>query len=83
MAACLFADNTALLAGSEKEIQRVVGQFHSMCSRRRLKVNAGKSRIMVFERKEIEMVNYGDRYRVSVPKDGRCEIVLGDKRIEM
>ncbi len=40
VAACLFADDTVLLAGSERKLQRVVDQFHSMCSRRKLRVNA-------------------------------------------
>ncbi len=34
-AACLFADDTVLLAESERELQRVVDQFHSVCSRRK------------------------------------------------
>ncbi len=40
-AACLFVDDTVLLAESERELQRVVDQFHSVCSRRKLRVNAG------------------------------------------
>ncbi len=47
VAACLFADDTVLLAESEIEHQRVVDQFHSVCSRRKLRVNAGKSKMMV------------------------------------
>ena len=31
MAACLFADDTVLLAESERELQRVVDQFDSVC----------------------------------------------------
>ncbi len=58
MAACLFAYDTLLLAESERELQRVVDQFHSVCSRRKLRVNAGKSKGMVFERKEVEVVNF-------------------------
>ncbi len=34
---------------------------------------------MVFERKEVEMVKFGNPYRVSAPVDERCEIVLGGK----
>ncbi len=30
--ACLFADDTVLLAESERELQRVVDQCHSVCS---------------------------------------------------
>ena len=60
VAACLFADDTVLLAESERELQRVVDQFHSVCSRRKLRVNAGKSKVMVFERKEVEVVDFGN-----------------------
>ncbi len=53
MPACLFADDTVLLAESERELQSVVDQFHSVCSRRKLRVNAGKSKVIVFEGKEV------------------------------
>ncbi len=45
--ACVFAGDTVLLAESERELQRVVGQFRRVCSRRKLRVNAGKSKVMV------------------------------------
>ena len=32
-----------LFAESEEELQRVVDEFYSVCTRRKLKVNAGKS----------------------------------------
>ncbi len=43
--ACMFADDIMLLAVNEMELQRVVDQFHSVC-RRKLRVNAGKSKMM-------------------------------------
>ncbi len=36
-----------LLAESEGDLQRVVNVFCSVCKRRKLKVNAGKSKVMV------------------------------------
>ncbi len=30
-------------------VERVVNEFHSICKRRKLKVNAGKSKVMVFD----------------------------------
>ncbi len=45
----LYADDTVLLAESEGMLQRIVDEFHRVCKRRRLKVNAGKSKVMVFE----------------------------------
>ncbi len=79
----LFADDKVLLAESEKELQRVVDQFHSVCSGRKLRVNAGKSNVIVFERREVEVVDFGNSYRVSVPVDERCEIMMGGERMEV
>ncbi len=81
--ACLFTDDTVLVAESERGLQRVVDQFHSVCSRRKLRVNAGKTKVMVFERKDIELVNFGYSYRVSVLVDERCEIVMTGERMEV
>ncbi len=38
---CLFADDTVLLADSEGGSQRVLNEFYSVCTGRKLKVNAG------------------------------------------
>ncbi len=38
---------------------------------------------MAFERKEEEMVNFFNPYRVSPPVYERCEIVMRGKRIEV
>ncbi len=54
MVTCPFADDTVLLAESEGDLQRVVNEFYSVHKRRKLKVNAGKSKVMVFERREVE-----------------------------
>ncbi len=68
---------------SERRLQREVDQFHSVCSRRKPRVNAGKNKVMVFERKEVQVINFGNPYKVSVPVDERCEIVIGGERIEV
>ncbi len=44
VAACLFAVDTVLLGESEMELKRVVEKFHRVCSRTKLRVNAGKSK---------------------------------------
>ncbi len=67
MAVCLFADDTVLLAESERELQRVLDQFYSVCSKRELRINARKSKVIVFERKEVEMVDFRNPYIVSIP----------------
>ncbi len=59
VAACLLVDDTVLLAESESKLQRVVDQFHSVCSRKKLRVNAGKSKVKIFERKEVERLILG------------------------
>ena len=41
----LFADDTALVADSEK-LGRLVSEFGRVCERRKLRVNVGKSKVM-------------------------------------
>ncbi len=50
LVAGLYADDPVLLAASEGLIQRIADEFDSVCKWRQLKVNAGKSKVMVFER---------------------------------
>ena len=40
-----FADDTALVADSEK-LCRLVSEFGRVCERRKLRVNVGKSKVM-------------------------------------
>ncbi|TOF75158.1 hypothetical protein CGJ15_27085, partial [Vibrio parahaemolyticus] len=42
----LFADDSVLLGDSEEKLQRLVDEFGSVCKRRKLKVNTGKSKVM-------------------------------------
>ena len=42
----LFADDTALVADSEKKLCRLLSEFGRVCERRKLRVNAGKSKVM-------------------------------------
>ncbi len=51
--------------------------------RRKLRGNAGKSKVMVFERKEVEVLVFTTPYRVNVPVAESCEIVLGEDRVEV
>ena len=51
----------------------MVDKFHSVCDKRKPRVNAGKSKVMMFERLEIEMVDFRNLYKVSIPVDERCE----------
>ena len=54
----LFADDTALVADSEK-LCRLVSEFGRVCERRKLRVNVGKSKAMRCSR-------YGDGDRMHV-----------------
>ncbi len=58
MVVSLYAENTVLLAKSEGMLQRIVDEFDSVCKRRVLKVNAGKSKVMVFERAREQTINF-------------------------
>ncbi len=80
--AYLFADDTVLLAESEGDLQRVENGFYSVCKRRKLKVNAEKSKVMVFERREEEVINFHTAYRVRLPAIVRCRIKLGSEKME-
>ncbi len=46
----LYADDTVLLAESEGMLQRIVDGLGRVCKRRKLKVNASKSKVMTFGR---------------------------------
>ncbi len=50
LVAGLYGDDTVRLAESEGMLQRIVDESDRVCKRRKLKVNEGKSKVMVFER---------------------------------
>ncbi len=80
---CLFfVDDTALLAECEGDMQRVVNEFFSVCKRRKLKVNDGKRKVMVFERRGEEVINFNTAYRVRLPAVASCGINLGSENTE-
>ena len=64
MVACLSADDL-LFAESEEDFQRMGNEFYSVCMRRKLKVNTGKSKVMAFERTEVEVDDFSTPYRES------------------
>ncbi len=71
-----------LLAESEGALQRVVNEFYSVCKGRKLKVNTGKSKVMVFERREEEVIDFYTAYRVRLPAVARYRIMLGSEEME-
>ncbi len=62
-----------MLAESERNLQRVVNELYSVCKRRKLKVNTGKSKVMVFDRRE-EVIDFNINiaYRVRISAVARC-----------
>ena len=50
--ASLYADDLVLCGESEEELRVMVGRFAKVCRRRGLKVNAGKSKVMVLNGEE-------------------------------
>ncbi len=71
---------TLLLAESKGDLQRVVNKFYSVCKRRKLKVNTGKSMVIVFKRREEEMIDFNIVYRVKMPAVARCRMRLGSNQ---
>ena len=65
--AFLFVDDTVLFAYIEEKIQRVVDEFESVCTKRKLKIKAWKSKVMIYERRELEVFDFNTPYRVNVP----------------
>ena len=64
-----FADDTALVADSEKKLCRLVSEFGRVCERRKLRVNVGKSEVMRCSR-------YGNGDRMHVILNGELFSVL-------
>ncbi len=64
---------TVLLAESERKLQRIVDEFDRVCRRRKLKVNAGKSKVMVFERAAEQAIDLAKSYGVG------SEAMIGDR----
>ena len=48
----MYADDLVLCGESQEDLRVMVGRFFEVCSRRGLKVNAGKSKVMVLNGKE-------------------------------
>ena len=48
----LYADNLVICGESKEDLRAMVEQFAEVCRRRGLKVNAGKSKVMVLNREE-------------------------------
>ncbi len=45
-------------------------------------MNAGKSKVMMFEKREEEVIDFSTAYRVRLPPIVRCRIILGNEEME-
>ncbi len=64
LVAGLYANDTVMLAESEGMLQRIiVDEFARVC-KRKLKMNTGKSKVMVFERAREQTIDFTKPYRV-------------------
>lgn len=76
----IFAVDIVLLAENVVMLQRIVDEFDKVCKRRRLRVNGGKSKLIVFERKRTGYLQSHTRVRAEgTPK---CRIRLREERLE-
>ncbi len=71
-----------LLAERKGVLQMNVDEFDRVCKRRKLKVNAGTSKMMVFERAREQTVNFAKPYRVGSETILGCNIWLGKEKME-
>ncbi len=62
-----------MLAESEGMLQRIVDEFDRIRKKRKLKMNAGKSKVMVFEKAGEQTIDFAKPYRVG------SEAILGCK----
>jgi len=72
----LFLDDTLLLAECEEHLQKLVNKFSTVCVRSKLKVNVGKSKVMVFERRKSEVIEFADQYRMRLESQKQCKIMM-------
>ena len=66
----LYADNLVLYGESEEDLRMMVGQFAEVCRRRGLKVNVGKSKVIVLNGEK------GLKYKVHVDTQGSFGVCL-------
>jgi len=80
----MFADDTILVSDSEQKLQKLLKEFGSVCKRRKLAVNVGKSKVMRIRKNldvnevnislndtRMEAVEYYRYLCVNISNDGR------------
>lgn len=56
-----------ILAGNERELQRAVKHCYNASVWRKLRVNVGKIKVMVFKKNEVKAFEISTPYKVNVP----------------
>ncbi len=80
--ASLYMDDTVLLAESEGMLQRILDEFDRVYKRRKFKVNAGKSKVIVYKRAREQTINFAKPYRVGTEAILGCKIWLGKEKMQ-
>lgn len=78
----LFEGDAVLLAENVGMLQRILNGTDRVDKRRKLRVNAGKSKVMVFRTAKELIVDFVMQYRVRAKSTTKCRIRLGEKRME-
>ncbi len=63
--------------------KRIVDEFDRVCKRRKLKANAGNSKVMVFERAGEQTINFATPYRVGSEAILGYKIWVGKEKVEV
>jgi len=61
-----------LIAENERNLQKLVLEFNIVCQRQKLKVNVKKSKVMVFEREEHDVIDFGNPYKLRAECKKQC-----------
>ncbi len=78
----LFADDTVPLAESEKDLQKLVNEFSNVCETRKLIVNVGKSKVIIFEKRKSEVIEFANQYRMRAENQRQCKIRMSGQIME-
>ncbi len=78
----LFPDDTVLQAESEKDLQKLVNELSNVSVMRKLKVNVGKCKVMVTEKRKSEVTEFATQYRMRVENQRQCKIRMNGQIME-
>ena len=62
----MYADDTAILANSEKGLQKALDALYNYCNRWKLKVNVSKTKVIIFSKRKVKKDKYKFTYDTNV-----------------